>query len=336
MGSAASKAARDRRLPLWTVAALNGLCFVAWNAGFLLPTDHDRRWQRFEGQPASSLVQALPTAEAHERFMNRHFTVSVQNTFVERRYWTLLTSCLSHKDLNHILSNLTSFFLFAPRLLPLIGGRRLVLLYAASGVLSSLVLLGRLAYDSSARRRRLQWSVRGLGASGSVSALTVVCRHLLFRACCLPTNSCDLHFQAYCLLRPLDRFTFGDLQVPAVVFAAAFLLAEFFADRVRTDGRPSRAACRRSSLSVTNAALDRWNRSFGALGWCVGGCRVCPALEAIGGQTAAVLGAVGPSEPLPISAGRDVLDAAWRATPFASSLLLTLELAIAIAAAGQQ
>jgi len=99
------------------------------------------------------------------RFMMDHFLISGSNV-TSGRFWTLLTSCFSHRDATHLLVNMLVLWVFGRDILHIIGPGRLLRLYIIGGILASLghVAIGVLTLDATA----------ALGASGSVMAIAVV------------------------------------------------------------------------------------------------------------------------------------------------------------------
>lgn len=89
------------------------------------------------------------------------------------RWWTLLTSCVSHERLDHFLVNMISLSFMAPPVLALAGPTTFALLYFGAGIVSSLVSIAGKRMVKKENGSALPPGRSGLsqGASGSVYAI---------------------------------------------------------------------------------------------------------------------------------------------------------------------
>lgn len=115
---------------VYGIMALNGAVFIAWQ------------------QPSL------------RHFMTQHFTASYGGIRYGY-YHTLLTSAVSHYSMGHIFSNMFTFYFFGSNLCQIIGGARLLQLYALAAVVGS-------GTQIAADRRAVC-----LGASAAVNAMVI-------------------------------------------------------------------------------------------------------------------------------------------------------------------
>lgn len=102
-------------------------------------------------------------------FLSKNFLSGLTNVR-EGRWWTMLTSCVSHEQLNHFLVNMVSLAFMAPPVLALTGPTTFVLLYFGAGIVSSVVsMVGKQLVPPKDERRGL--GSFSHGASGSVYAI---------------------------------------------------------------------------------------------------------------------------------------------------------------------
>ncbi|KAI0049583.1 rhomboid-domain-containing protein [Auriscalpium vulgare] len=115
-------------------------------------------------------------------WMHNNFTVSWRN-IKQGRLWTILTSCFSHKDVEHILMNGLTFFFMAPSVLSILGNARFLALYFGGGIIASLTSLAwhRSGPDYSSH-----------GASGAIYAV------ISFFACVAPNTKFLIFFVIPC------------------------------------------------------------------------------------------------------------------------------------------
>ncbi|ETP54325.1 hypothetical protein F442_00902 [Phytophthora nicotianae P10297] len=122
-------------------------------------------WMRAQAPPPRHPAQQLRAFQPSMRTMLTHFTTSTQH-LKEGRYYTLLTSMFSQATLGHLGANMLGLYFFGRQLCDLLGHRKFLGLYLASGVISSAAavyeqhLSGRLTFN--------------LGASGAVNAITAM------------------------------------------------------------------------------------------------------------------------------------------------------------------
>ncbi|CDU26052.1 related to PCP1-mitochondrial serine protease [Sporisorium scitamineum] len=134
---------------LYTLLLLNTLILASWLYASALLT-----------HPSTSDPRAY-------LFLCRNFLSGLPN-LVQGRWWTLVTSCISHEQLDHFLVNMVSLWFMAPPVLAWVGPSAFLGLYFGAGVVSSFVsMVGK------------WWVDGGLGgfshgASGSVYAIMSV------------------------------------------------------------------------------------------------------------------------------------------------------------------
>ncbi|KAF1790242.1 hypothetical protein JG687_00009909 [Phytophthora cactorum] len=122
-------------------------------------------WMRAQAPPPKHRAQQLRSFQPSMRTMLTHFTTSTQH-LQEGRYYTLLTSMFSQATLGHLGANMLGLYFFGRQICDLLGHRKFLGLYLASGVISSAAavyeqrLSGRLTFN--------------LGASGAVNAITAM------------------------------------------------------------------------------------------------------------------------------------------------------------------
>lgn len=141
---------------LYTIIALNVLVFVGW-------------------MYASESLRRFSDPRAYI-FLSKNFLSGLTNVS-DGRWWTMLTSCVSHEELNHFLLNMVSLAFMAPPVLALTGPTTFILLYFGAGMVSSIVsMIGKALVPPATQQKRGSFSH---GASGSVYAImsTFACVH---------------------------------------------------------------------------------------------------------------------------------------------------------------
>lgn len=126
----------------------------------------------FSGWCYGSIKSAFEGNHKLTIWMFDNFTVSMRS-ITEGRPWTILTSCFSHKDFNHILFNGLTYYFMAPTVLRMLGNARFLALYLGGGILASTA--------SAYWHARRGHNIPALGASGAISAI------IAFYACVRPT-----------------------------------------------------------------------------------------------------------------------------------------------------
>ncbi|CEG45227.1 serine protease family [Plasmopara halstedii] len=122
-------------------------------------------WMRAHVPAPIHRAQQLRSFQPSMRTMLTHFTTSTQH-LQDGRYYTLLTAMFSQATLGHLGANMLGLYFFGRQICDVLGHRKFLGLYLASGVLSSAAavyqqhLSGRLTYN--------------LGASGAVNAITAM------------------------------------------------------------------------------------------------------------------------------------------------------------------
>ncbi|KAI8982291.1 hypothetical protein BDF20DRAFT_866051 [Mycotypha africana] len=146
----------DPNKVLWTVIGTNVGVFLMWQYAYsTYRTFGDGHWLQF---------------------MTKHFAVSPEATS-NGRYHTLLASCFSHQQLDHLAINMLVLHSMGQGVLQAIGVSRFLLLYASAGIVSNLIGNGYKKYVRPwlernqfvySRRKEL---IRSVGASGSIMGL---------------------------------------------------------------------------------------------------------------------------------------------------------------------
>lgn len=140
-------AGRPDNFVLYAVLALNFLVFFAWIY-------------------ASESLKRFSDPRAYI-FMSKNFLSGRLNLY-EGRWWTLLTSCVSHQRLDHFCLNMISLAFMAPPVIALTGPTTFLALYFGAGIASSCVSIAGKALARVDERRAGGFSQ---GASGSVYAI---------------------------------------------------------------------------------------------------------------------------------------------------------------------
>ena len=122
-------------------------------------------WLRAQAPPPIHRAQQLRSFRPSMRTMLTHFTTSTQH-LQEGRYYTLLTAMFSQATLGHLGANMIGLYFFGRQLCDVLGHKKFLGLYLASGVLSSAAAV--LEQKSSGK------SSYNLGASGAVNGITAM------------------------------------------------------------------------------------------------------------------------------------------------------------------
>ncbi|SNX85522.1 related to PCP1 - mitochondrial serine protease [Melanopsichium pennsylvanicum] len=146
------------RFVLYTIFALNFVVFSAWV---------------YASETLKKFSDPRPFI-----FLSKNFLSGWPNVD-QGRWWTMLTSCVSHEKLDHFALNMISLAFMAPPVLALTGPTTFVLLYFGSGVFSSIVsMIGKKLVPAEAKQGARNGGFSH-GASGSVYAImsTFACVH---------------------------------------------------------------------------------------------------------------------------------------------------------------
>ncbi len=144
---------------------------------------------------------AFNNPEIYERLI-----LSPYQVYRRQKIYTLLTSGLIHKDWQHLIFNMLSYYFFAFNLERIIGHWQFAVLYLVSLVLSDL---------PTVMKHREDFWYRTLGASGAISA--VVFSFILFDP------------MTKMIILPLP------IPIPAIVFGGLYLVYCVYAGRQRAD-----------------------------------------------------------------------------------------------------
>ena len=119
------------------------------------------------------------------RFMQRHFLCSDAAVTRDWRVHTLFTCSISHVEFWHLASNLLALYFFGRSVGAHIGGRRLLMLYTAGGVLGSAAHIAYYRFSAQQKRRQRRRRIGGdlflyeffrdsppvLGASAAINSI---------------------------------------------------------------------------------------------------------------------------------------------------------------------
>jgi membrane associated rhomboid family serine protease len=149
------------------------------------------------------------TRQDVDRFMNDNFVYSSSDGETPDRWWTAITSSLSHDHGAHFLSNMVFYSAFASILsvCPGVGGSHILALILGSATLGSLGI----SADSQAESRFV--SDKGRGAS------SVVCGMGAAVACAIPAARLNLFF----------------LPLPAFLYVPLYVMWDDYAQRYADD-----------------------------------------------------------------------------------------------------
>lgn len=137
-----------RNFVLYTIIALNFLVFGSWI---------------YAAETLKKFSDPRPYI-----FLSKNFLSGWTNVR-EGRWWTMVSSCVSHEEVNHFLVNMLSLAFMAPPVLALTGPTTFVLLYFGAGMVSSVVsMVGKQLVPATQQRGLASFSH---GASGSVYAI---------------------------------------------------------------------------------------------------------------------------------------------------------------------
>lgn len=144
---------------------------------------------------------AFNNPETYERLI-----LSPYQVYRRQKIYTLLTSGLIHKDWQHLIFNMLSYYFFAFNLERIIGHWQFAVLYLVSLVLSDL---------PTVMKHREDFWYRTLGASGAISAV-------LF---------------SFIMFDPMTKMMILPLPIPipAIVFGVLYLVYCVYAGRQRAD-----------------------------------------------------------------------------------------------------
>eukprot|EP00741_Cyanophora_paradoxa_P020628 tig00021281_g19911.t1 len=120
--------------------------------------------------------------------MYRHFSVSADQVY-EGRIYTLLTAAFAHRHPLHMAFNMLALYTFGRGLAPILGARRLLMLYIGGAVAGSIAHCAWQVMNRSGRTFSLPHAYApALGASGAINAMS------LFFAVLCPTATFMLIF----------------------------------------------------------------------------------------------------------------------------------------------
>ncbi|SYW83899.1 uncharacterized protein UHO2_03126 [Ustilago hordei] len=172
---------------LYTLLALNFLVFISW---------------LYASETLRKFSDSRPFIFLCKNFLSGWLNLS------EGRWWTMITSCLSHAQLGHFLVNMISLSFMAPPVLALTGPSTFLALYFGAGVASSIVsMIGKkVVHDDK------EGADFSHGASGSVYAImsTFACVHpkatfLMFFVIPAPAWACVTGIFAWDLWHAANR-----------------------------------------------------------------------------------------------------------------------------------
>ncbi|DBA89210.1 TPA: hypothetical protein ACH3X1_016357 [Trebouxia sp. C0004] len=118
--------------------------------------------------------------QSDPNLMERHAMVSI-NSIREGRMYTLLTSAFSHASLNHLFANMFTFYFFGREIGLLFGGKKLLALYVAGGIVGSLAHVAFFYFKAQStgadpwiKEVRMANSPGALGASAALNAIVLL------------------------------------------------------------------------------------------------------------------------------------------------------------------
>ncbi len=157
----------------------------------------------FSDAPLAFILLAINVIASVFAFSNKEFlevNIFHMGAVLRRKeYYRIITSSFLHGDPMHLLFNMVTLFFFGPALEHLMGTGNFAVLYFGSQ-------LGAEAVTIWFKRRNLDY--RSLGASGAVSGVVV----------------------GFSLYAPFSLlYIFGLIPIPAILFAALFILYSIFA-----------------------------------------------------------------------------------------------------------
>lgn len=137
---------------IWTVIGTNVSVFLMWQYAISSYQQfQDPRWLKF---------------------MMKNFMVHLDSVS-SGRWHSLLAASVSHKDTTHLGVNMLVLYTMGMGVIEAVGASRFLLLYAASGIASSLAHIGYQKYIlPKLQKRPLPQTIGSLGASGSVMGIT--------------------------------------------------------------------------------------------------------------------------------------------------------------------
>eukprot|EP00833_Pecoramyces_ruminatium_P001492 jgi/Orpsp1_1/1175524/evm.model.c7180000054206.1 len=165
-------------------------------------------------------------------FMENHFTISWNNLIKNKRYWTLITSMFSHKDIIHLSNNMASFYSFSIPVIRCIKKKNFIKAYLLSGICSSFAHVifyhsivpklnkdvnRSILYDLlfSKYIRNSYNSISALGASGAITGINTI----------------------FACLYPSSLLTYNNyLRLPAWLTMALFIMGDFYRSLTLTNG----------------------------------------------------------------------------------------------------
>jgi membrane associated rhomboid family serine protease len=157
----------------------------------------------FSDAPLAYSLLAINVLASIFAFSNKEFMETnifhMGSVLRRKEYYRIITSSFLHGDPMHLLFNMVTLFFFGPALEYLMGTGNFAILYFGSQ-------LGAEAVTIWFQRQNLDY--RSLGASGSVSGVVV----------------------GFSLYAPFSLlYIFGLIPIPAILFAALFILYSIFA-----------------------------------------------------------------------------------------------------------
>jgi len=165
-------------------------------------------------------------------FMRSHFLISWKNLVKRKRYWTLVTSMFSHKNIVHLSSNMITFLSFAPPVLKRLKTKKFIIAYLLAGISSSYAhaifyhsvvpklgknVSGSVLYNLLFLKtsKKTYDSVAGLGASGAITGINII------YACLYPSK----------LLKYKKT-----VRLPAWITMSLHIFGDFYRSMTRTNG----------------------------------------------------------------------------------------------------
>ncbi|KAK9807437.1 hypothetical protein WJX73_006756 [Symbiochloris irregularis] len=111
--------------------------------------------------------------QSNPSFMRQHAMVSVESVS-HLRLHTLVTSAFSHFDGWHLAGNMFALYFFGGNVGQMLGGKRLLQLYLAGAIVSSLAHIGSQLWYNREIPKYFRAMPGALGASGAVNACVIL------------------------------------------------------------------------------------------------------------------------------------------------------------------
>lgn len=169
-GTSAYNPTRSSNMILWSTIGISAAVFGAWQYGATGGAPAGARGWFGQGAVRPTTPQMV------QKFLSQNFLLTSQYVSMGR-YWTMLTSAVSHRDINHLLGNMFSLHAFSSVLIYAVRSPvHVASLFVGSALAGSIGFVLQQSNSSSGRY------TYGLGASGMVMGVGVAAAMLVPRA----------------------------------------------------------------------------------------------------------------------------------------------------------